>query len=71
LRSHIVAAIEYQLTSNGLTEVTESSAAGCRSCLAADLICCDLCRIEEGKIAEHWDPMLKSDAKIDPNTKKL
>jgi predicted SnoaL-like aldol condensation-catalyzing enzyme len=35
------------------------------------LICCDLCRIEEGKIAEHRDPMLKSDAKIDPNTKKL
>jgi predicted SnoaL-like aldol condensation-catalyzing enzyme len=31
----------------------------------------DLYRIENGKIAEHWDPMLKSDAKIDPNTKRL
>ena len=31
----------------------------------------DLFRIENGKIAEHWDPMLKSDAKIDPNTKRL
>lgn len=31
----------------------------------------DLYRIEDGKIAEHWDPMLKSDPKIDPNTKKL
>jgi predicted SnoaL-like aldol condensation-catalyzing enzyme len=31
----------------------------------------DLYRIENGKIAEHWDPMLKSDPKIDPNTKKL
>ncbi len=31
----------------------------------------DLFRIEDGKIAEHWDPMLKSDAKIDPNDKKL
>src|SRR5690606_20422652 len=30
----------------------------------------DLYRIEDGKIAEHWDPMLKSDPKIDPNTKK-
>ena len=26
----------------------------------------DLYRIEDGKIAEHWDPMLKSDPKIDP-----
>ncbi|WEK45947.1 MAG: ester cyclase [Candidatus Andeanibacterium colombiense] len=31
----------------------------------------DLYRIENGKIVEHWDPMLKSDAKIDPNDKKL
>ena len=31
----------------------------------------DLYRIEDGKIAEHWDPMLKSDPRIDPNDKKL
>lgn len=31
----------------------------------------DLYRIEDGKIAEHWDPMLKSDAPVDPNDKKL
>ena len=31
----------------------------------------DLYRIENGKIAEHWDPMLKSDPPIDPNDKKL
>ena len=31
----------------------------------------DLYRIEDGKIAEHWDPMLKSDAPVDPNEKKL
>lgn len=31
----------------------------------------DLYRIEDGKIAEHWDPMLKSDKPIDPNEKKL
>ena len=31
----------------------------------------DIYRIENGKCAEHWDPMLKSDPKIDPNTKKL
>ena len=31
----------------------------------------DLYRIEDGKIAEHWDPMLKSDAPIDPNDKKI
>ena len=31
----------------------------------------DLYRIEDGKIAEHWDPMLKSDSPIDPNDKKL
>lgn len=31
----------------------------------------DLYRISDGKIAEHWDPMLKSDKPIDPNTKKL
>ena len=31
----------------------------------------DLYRIEDGRIAEHWDPMLKSDPKIDPNDKKI
>ncbi len=31
----------------------------------------DLFRIEDGKIAEHWDPMLKSDAPIDPNDNRL
>ena len=31
----------------------------------------DLYRIDGGKIAEHWDPMLKSDPKIDPNDKRL
>ncbi|MBO0750070.1 MAG: ester cyclase [Porphyrobacter sp.] len=31
----------------------------------------DLYRIDDGKIAEHWDPMLKSDAPVDPNEKKL
>jgi predicted SnoaL-like aldol condensation-catalyzing enzyme len=31
----------------------------------------DLYRIKDGKIAEHWDPMLKSDPKIDPNDKRL
>lgn len=31
----------------------------------------DLFRIEDGKIAEHWDPMLKSDIPIDPNDKRL
>lgn len=31
----------------------------------------DLYRIEDGKIAEHWDPMLKSDPPIDPNDKRL
>ena len=31
----------------------------------------DLYRIQDGKIAEHWDPMLKSDVPIDPNEKKL
>lgn len=31
----------------------------------------DLYRIENGKVAEHWDPMLKSDPRIDPNDKKL
>jgi predicted SnoaL-like aldol condensation-catalyzing enzyme len=31
----------------------------------------DLYRIENGKIAEHWDPMLKSDAPVDPNDKKI
>jgi predicted SnoaL-like aldol condensation-catalyzing enzyme len=31
----------------------------------------DLYRIEGDKVAEHWDPMLKSDPKIDPNDKRL
>lgn len=31
----------------------------------------DLYRIADGKIVEHWDPMLKSDPKIDPNDKRL
>ena len=31
----------------------------------------DLYRIENGKIAEHWDPMLKTDRPIDPNDKRL
>jgi len=31
----------------------------------------DLYRIENGKIAEHWDPMLKSDKPIDPNKNRL
>jgi predicted SnoaL-like aldol condensation-catalyzing enzyme len=31
----------------------------------------DLYRIENGKIAEHWDPMLKTDAPIDPNSQRL
>ena len=31
----------------------------------------DLYRIEDGKIAEHWDPMLKSDAPVDPNDKRI
>jgi len=31
----------------------------------------DLYRIEDGKIAEHWDPMLKSDTPIDPNDNRL
>ena len=31
----------------------------------------DLYRIEDSKIAEHWDPMLKSDAPVDPNDKRL
>jgi predicted SnoaL-like aldol condensation-catalyzing enzyme len=31
----------------------------------------DLYRIEDGKIAEHWDPMLKSDPPIDPNDKRI
>ena len=31
----------------------------------------DIFRIEDGKVAEHWDPMLKSDPKIDPNDKKI
>ena len=31
----------------------------------------DLYRIKDGKIAEHWDPMLKTDAPIDPNSQRL
>ena len=31
----------------------------------------DLFRIANGKIAEHWDPMLKSDAPVDPNEKRI
>lgn len=31
----------------------------------------DLFRIADGRIAEHWDPMLRSDARIDPNKQKL
>jgi predicted SnoaL-like aldol condensation-catalyzing enzyme len=31
----------------------------------------DLYRIADGKIAEHWDPMLKSERPIDPNDKRL
>ena len=31
----------------------------------------DLYRIEDGLIAEHWDPMLKTDAQIDPNEQRL
>ena len=31
----------------------------------------DLFRIEDGLIAEHWDPMLRSDAQIDPNDQRL
>ncbi len=31
----------------------------------------DMFRIEDGKIAEHWDPMLKTDTPIDPNEKQI
>ncbi|MEO6040577.1 MAG: nuclear transport factor 2 family protein [Croceibacterium sp.] len=31
----------------------------------------DLYRIAGGKIAEHWDPMLKTDRPIDPNDKRI
>lgn len=31
----------------------------------------DLYRIEDGLIAEHWDPMLRSDEPIDPNSQRL
>ena len=31
----------------------------------------DLFRIEDGRIAEHWDPMLKGEIPIDPNDKRL
>jgi predicted SnoaL-like aldol condensation-catalyzing enzyme len=31
----------------------------------------DLYRIEDGKIVEHWDPMLKTERPIDPNDKRI
>ncbi|HSG56393.1 MAG TPA: nuclear transport factor 2 family protein [Paracoccaceae bacterium] len=31
----------------------------------------DMFRIQDGKIAEHWDPMLKTDTPIDPNSKRI
>ena len=31
----------------------------------------DLYRIEDGRIVEHWDPMVKSDRPIDPNQNRL
>jgi predicted SnoaL-like aldol condensation-catalyzing enzyme len=31
----------------------------------------DMFRIQDGKIAEHWDPMLRTDTPIDPNDKRL
>ncbi len=31
----------------------------------------DLYRIEDGLIAEHWDPMLKTDEQIDPNSQRV
>jgi predicted SnoaL-like aldol condensation-catalyzing enzyme len=31
----------------------------------------DLYRIADGRIAEHWDPMLKTDRPLDPNEKRL
>lgn len=31
----------------------------------------DMFRIQDGRIAEHWDPMLKSDTPIDPNSKRI
>ena len=31
----------------------------------------DMFRIADGKIVEHWDPMLKTDAPIDPNSQRL
>tara|TARA_A100001391_G_scaffold1033_5_gene1444 strand:+ start:1025 stop:1567 length:543 start_codon:yes stop_codon:yes gene_type:complete len=31
----------------------------------------DMFRIQDGKIAEHWDPMTRNDAKIDPNSQRL
>jgi predicted SnoaL-like aldol condensation-catalyzing enzyme len=33
--------------------------------------CFDMFRIQDGKIAEHWDPMLRTDTPIDPNDKRL
>ncbi|MXO70160.1 hypothetical protein GRI99_00765 [Altererythrobacter buctensis] len=31
----------------------------------------DMFRIQDGKIAEHWDPMLRTDTPIDPNDKRI
>jgi predicted SnoaL-like aldol condensation-catalyzing enzyme len=31
----------------------------------------DMFRIQDGRIAEHWDPMLRTDTPIDPNDKRL
>ncbi|MEO5706908.1 MAG: nuclear transport factor 2 family protein [Alteraurantiacibacter sp.] len=31
----------------------------------------DMFRIQDGRIAEHWDPMLKTDTPIDPNSKRI
>jgi len=31
----------------------------------------DMFRIQDGRIAEHWDPMLKTDTPIDPNDKRI
>lgn len=31
----------------------------------------DMFRIQDDRIAEHWDPMLKTDTPIDPNSKRI
>lgn len=31
----------------------------------------DMFRLADGKIVEHWDPMLRSDARVDPNDKRV